>query len=129
MTKVNKILEQFEEEFVANDTLDCIPEENWEEMKGEVRNFLRSAFQAFGEDLVGDEIEERRGEVEPEQYNFSQGYNQTLTNHAKEQGRKEEKNEIAKKLQQAIQLDLEESSSITLQERIDDILLTLTNNI
>jgi len=61
MTKVNKILKKFEEEFVADDILDCIPEENWEEMKGEVGNFLCSALQAFGEDLVGDEEKIEQG--------------------------------------------------------------------
>ena len=56
-----EILKRFEEEFVANDILDCIPEKNWEEMKGEVRNFLCSALQEFGEDLVGEEEEIEQG--------------------------------------------------------------------
>ena len=33
---------EFVDEFIADDILDCIPEKNWEEMKGEVFAFLTS---------------------------------------------------------------------------------------
>lgn len=41
MDITNKIIEEFEERFVSNNILDCIPEKNWIEMKGEVSSFIQ----------------------------------------------------------------------------------------
>ena len=40
-----KWIKEFEEKFIADDIQDCIPEKNWEEMKGEVLNFIRQLLQ------------------------------------------------------------------------------------
>jgi hypothetical protein len=38
-----KPIEEFENKFVADNVIDCIPRKNWEEMKGEVETFINQA--------------------------------------------------------------------------------------
>ena len=40
---MTNIIEEFENKFVADNVIDCIPRKNWEEMKGEVETFINQA--------------------------------------------------------------------------------------
>jgi len=49
-----KIEKEFEDRFVAN-VLDCIPEENWAEMKREVNYFLKAKINSVIDEMIGEE--------------------------------------------------------------------------
>ena len=50
--KTTKWEEDFEENFVADDILDCIPKSNWEEMKSEVKSFIQDLIDNQKKEIV-----------------------------------------------------------------------------